>query len=804
MKKILLLFFFIGNVYCQYTNLDSLYYTYGEIRDSLYKWQKEFGNNAHHFSSYQNSIIYKLDSIGFSTNENLPIYAVKLSVNANLDEDEPKVLILGQCHAEEIYGVEMSMAFIRWLLYPHETPWANNELPLFMNNLEVWVIPTHNPEGLNVVHGYCSESYKDVNECEENNGIWIQDISFRKNKTDVDLDGFFDYIPFYINGVSGEDEDGVDLNRNYGLNWIHGDAWKVNHPNGCSNNPGYESNFDYYRGSSPFSETETEAIKNFTIENNFILSVAYHSSRSGCVSERVIFPWAWGWKDHDLDGFIDSNKVSPDFNVISALAKNIAAKIEREGSSGSTYSFVPQKSLNGNAHDWIYAETGCIQFLIEMGSENIQPLNDINSQELINKTIENNRKGLFYILREAIASEALDSRHVSGVVTDKITGLPLEDVIVQAVDYQNSVLKPRLTNSFGRYHRLFPLGNQKLKFIKEGYYSKVINTGSQTFIDVSLEPLDQSEVIFIVDDYNDLQGEINVRLIDSLNNKLEFIINDQEVSRNLFNQNYSILIYGNSIIPFTSHINILSNDTLNLTLINKPIENTNYIDYWEAGDYWQINNGKLFSQNDQLYENRANTSTRMENVIETFSDSLIAIEIDLAYELEWENDSLLFNIFSSDTIIPVTAWTDQQWDMHTEYYVVQLEPNNLYGIEFKLITDKSIRYRGAQIDKINIYNSYSLFADDKTFQPKFFIINQSYPNPFNSIINIELSLLMPSITNIDIYNVLGKKVYTIVNSYQNVGSHKFIWDASSFASGIYFINTNINGFTNMQKIVLLK
>ena len=45
----------------------------------------------------------------------------------------------------------------------------------------------------------------------------------------------------------------------------------------------------------------------------------------------------------------------------------------------------PQKSRNGNAHDWIYSETGCIQFLIEMGSEDIQPMD----QDVIDNMLEN-------------------------------------------------------------------------------------------------------------------------------------------------------------------------------------------------------------------------------------------------------------------------------------------------------------------------------------------------------------------------------------------------------------------------------
>ena len=112
-------FFFticLGILFSQ-TDLNSLYYSYDEIRNQLYAWNEEFGNSNH---SFYNSIVYQLDSIGVSSNENLPIYAVKLSWDADIDEDEAKVLILGQCHAEEILGVEMSMTLIDWLLHPEE------------------------------------------------------------------------------------------------------------------------------------------------------------------------------------------------------------------------------------------------------------------------------------------------------------------------------------------------------------------------------------------------------------------------------------------------------------------------------------------------------------------------------------------------------------------------------------------------------------------------------------------------------------------------------------------------------------
>ena len=113
---------------------------------------------------------------GYSGVDNLPIWAIKLSFNANIDEDEPKMLILGQCHAEEILGLEITIELIEWLLDPFSSanPIYIQSLLSILNTSEVWIIPTHNPDGLSVVHGW----YDSMN-------TWYQDESFRKNKYDT-------------------------------------------------------------------------------------------------------------------------------------------------------------------------------------------------------------------------------------------------------------------------------------------------------------------------------------------------------------------------------------------------------------------------------------------------------------------------------------------------------------------------------------------------------------------------------------------------------------------------------------------
>ena len=66
---------------------------------------------------------------------------------------------------------EIAMELIDWLLHPNAFyPVGYTDRKLSIQNTELWVIPTHNPEGLTVVHGW---------EDEDN---WMQDITFRKNK----------------------------------------------------------------------------------------------------------------------------------------------------------------------------------------------------------------------------------------------------------------------------------------------------------------------------------------------------------------------------------------------------------------------------------------------------------------------------------------------------------------------------------------------------------------------------------------------------------------------------------------------
>ena len=120
MNKSKYILFFISFILSNNSPLIENYHTYSEIQEQLIEWDEIYGENNNPQPSYYNDsgIIYKLEEIGTSSVNHLPIYAVKLSYDADLDSDKPRVLILGQSHAEEIYGVEISMALIEMFLDP--------------------------------------------------------------------------------------------------------------------------------------------------------------------------------------------------------------------------------------------------------------------------------------------------------------------------------------------------------------------------------------------------------------------------------------------------------------------------------------------------------------------------------------------------------------------------------------------------------------------------------------------------------------------------------------------------------------
>lgn len=80
----------------------------------------------------------------------------------------------------------------------------------------------------------------------------------------------------------------------------------------------------------------------------------------------------------------------------------------------------------------------------------------------------------------------------------------------------------------------------------------------------------------------------------------------------------------------------------------------------------------------------------------------------------------------------------------------------------------------------------------------------AYPNPFNATATIEYGLNKEGRVRIDIYDLLGRKVETLIDKEMPAGQHKVVWDASGYSSGVYFYRIEAGEYIETRKMVYLK
>jgi hypothetical protein len=89
--------------------------------------------------------------------------------------------------------------------------------------------------------------------------------------------------------------------------------------------------------------------------------------------------------------------------------------------------------------------------------------------------------------------------------------------------------------------------------------------------------------------------------------------------------------------------------------------------------------------------------------------------------------------------------------------------------------------------------------------PASFVLDQNYPNPFNPSTTITFALRLNDHVTLKIFNVLGQQVGILLDEVRPAGSYKVTFDASSFASGVYFYRlTTSGGISAAKKMVLMK
>ncbi|MBD3233859.1 MAG: T9SS type A sorting domain-containing protein, partial [candidate division Zixibacteria bacterium] len=91
-----------------------------------------------------------------------------------------------------------------------------------------------------------------------------------------------------------------------------------------------------------------------------------------------------------------------------------------------------------------------------------------------------------------------------------------------------------------------------------------------------------------------------------------------------------------------------------------------------------------------------------------------------------------------------------------------------------------------------------------SFVPTEYALIGSYPNPFNATTTITFTLPEAGAVNLEVYNVMGQKVATLVDGHVDAGKHDISWNAADQASGIYFYKLSAGDKVFTKRMTLLK
>ena len=216
-------------------------------------------------------------------------------------------------------------------------------------------------------------------------------------------------------------------------------------------------------------------------------------------------------------------------------------------------------------------------------------------------------------------------------------------------------------------------------------------------------------------------------------------------------------------------------------------------------------------------------------------DSILAVGIDnesitvggnvFSHNLYWNKDNN--DVWQWDT---TTGNDDSTWnDIASALDIIEdpnwTVPDPEQAEDFKLSDYSALFQRGVNVGLIRDYegnpvlnppsigayeyesNGVEVHARDAL--PKRYNLYQNYPNPFTSLTNIKYSIRKPGSVELNVYNIVGQRVKTLVNESQKAGNYSVTWNSRDdksrvLSSGIYFVRLKVSDFSQTRKLLLLR
>lgn len=734
---------------------DEAYHNPEEIISLLFYWQEEYPD------------LISVDSIGHSSEYGVPIYMAKLSDNPRENETEPSLLFIGQIHAEEIMGIEVVLELVKLHLENHDSdPYRSR-----IEGLQLFFIPTMNPEGLDVVYN--------------------EDYTYRKNCRDNIGDGVFRY-----HRGAGWDTSGVDLNRNFGLHWDHGDAFLAERE--------VQYIYNYYRGHAPFSEPETQAIRDLVLQHRFLYSINYHSSRSGNNSEMVIGPWYW------------EGRYPPDHYTIEDIGEQLASMIPTADGE-SSYQFVQATQRNGQSPDWFYQAAGTIQYMVEIGVE-IQP----DSTEM-RAVAEDNLPAAFYLMDLALGVQNLDGYGTLNILAnDNQSSTPINAVI--EIDERNDpVIVKRETSALnGRFDWLLPVGQYNISVGKFGYRSvtrlnfEVLADESNLFY-ADLTPLQQAHIVINTVDFESHDGiASSITLTDEYGDDHAYSSEDGSLEFDFPVGHYSYTLLADNHLPIVNHVTINANLERTISMYASEIafsedfdNNRGWLRGGTRGD-WGVREEEgrtvLTESENGLYSENIDTWLLIDP--DVYLDTLYAAVFKIVHRPYFEPGhdfaSLQFEHPTTGNWMEFADYSEFPADWKTEYFPLSSLGNGRTRILFNVTTDSRVDEDGWLIDRVEILRSTVETPVDETPQLPVAFSLSAFPNPFNSSSVISLNLPQRTPGSLTLFDLTGRKVEVIHQGVFAFGNGIYYLDGAPLPSGSYLLQFKSRNYSAMTRLVIIR
>lgn len=131
--------------------------------------------------------------------------------------------------------------------------------------------------------------------------------------------------------------------------------------------------------------------------------------------------------------------------------------------------------------------------------------------------------------------------------------------------------------------------------------------------------------------------------------------------------------------------------------------------------------------------------------------------------------------------------------------------DNTVQIRFRFQSNSYIVQPGSYIDDFNIYGrDKTTVGFNEITQINNSILLKNYPNPFNSFTKIEYNLPFNSMVKLEIFNIDGRKIETLINKFQYQGQHSIILNTKSYTAGIYSLIIKVGNYSSTNKCVLIR